>query len=301
MDVHGRELRYFVAVAEQLNFTRAAEGLFVSQPALSKQIRMLERQLGARLFERDGRSVRLTPVGEALLPHARRMLALWDQARAEVDTAKAAQLASLVIGISTSPGRGLLPAVRSRFATAFPSAKPVLRQVAWADPTAGLGDSTTDVAYVWLPLTDAARYEWIVVAHEPRLVALPETHRLAAQETVDFADLLDDPFLALPESAGTLRDYWLALDARDGHPPIIGGEVSSTEETYEAVRGGDGIVLLAAGNASLVIHDGIVAREVRGITPSELALAWRRDDHRPLVRGYAEACRLALAGSGIHR
>ncbi|MET8796116.1 LysR family transcriptional regulator [Nocardia sp. NPDC004568] len=71
MDVHGRDLRYFAAVAEQLNFTRAAESLFVSQPALSKQIRALERQLGAPLFDRDGRSVRLTPVGEALLPHAR--------------------------------------------------------------------------------------------------------------------------------------------------------------------------------------------------------------------------------------
>jgi DNA-binding transcriptional LysR family regulator len=79
MDVHGRDLRYFVAVAEDLHFTRAAERLFISQPALSKQIRMLERQLGAPLFDRGREGVRLTPVGEAL-PHARPLVL--DYARA---------------------------------------------------------------------------------------------------------------------------------------------------------------------------------------------------------------------------
>ncbi|MEV0252400.1 LysR family transcriptional regulator [Nocardia sp. NPDC050712] len=296
MDVHGRDLRYFAAVADQLNFTRAAEGLFISQPALSKQIRMLEKQLGTPLFERDGRSVQLTAAGAALLPHARQVLAAWAGAQAAVEAAKAAQAATLVVGISTSPGRGLLPSVRSRFAAAYPGAKTVLRQVGWGDATAGLADDSADVAFVWLPLARSERYRWIVVAREPRMVALPATHPLAARDTVDFADLLDEPFLALPESAGALRDYWLAPEARGGRPPRIGGEVASAEETYEAVLNGDGVVLLARGNAPLIAHDGVVVREVRGIAPSELALAWRRADNRPLVRGYAEACGLATAG-----
>jgi DNA-binding transcriptional LysR family regulator len=88
MDVHGRDLRYFVAIAEELHFTRAAERLYVSQPALSKQIRMLERQLGAELFERDRQGVALTLVGAALLPHARRVLAAWDQAWQAAEQAK---------------------------------------------------------------------------------------------------------------------------------------------------------------------------------------------------------------------
>ncbi len=295
MDVHGRDLRYFVAVAQHLSFTAAAEALYLSQPALSKQIRRLESQLGAELFVRDHRRVELTPVGAALLPHARGLLATWETAEAAVESAKAAEDAVLTIGISTSPGRGILPAVRSRFTTAFPHAKPQLRLVSWDDPTAGLADGASDVAYVWLPLSDSDRYRCLVVATEPRLVALPHWHPLAAHDRIDFADLLDEPFLALPTSAGPLRDYWLAVDERGGRPVVIGAEVSSTEETYEALVNGDGVALLATGNVALVAHNGVVTRPVDGVRPCELALAWRHDDNRPLVRGYVQAC--AMAGA----
>jgi DNA-binding transcriptional LysR family regulator len=294
MDVHGRDLRYFVAVAEELHFTRAAERLFISQPALSKQIRMLERQLGVPLFERDRHEVRLTPVGTALLPHARRVLAEWDTAWDAAQQAKAAQRATLVVGMSTSPGRGgMLPAIRSRFTAEQPDASLTLRQVSWEDSTAGLADGSSDVAFVWLPVPGAGRYQWIVVAEEPRLVAMPAAHPLAGSDVVDFADLLGEPFLALPESAGPLRDYWLALDARDGRPPVIGAEITSADETYEALVDGRGVCLIATGNAPLLTRGDVVTRPVRGISPSQLALAWRREDHRPLVLAYARACRRA--------
>jgi DNA-binding transcriptional LysR family regulator len=294
MDVHGRDLRYFVAVAEDLHFTRAAERLFVSQPALSKQIRMLERQLGAELFERDRQGVRLTAVGAALLPYARRVLAEWDAAADAVERAKAEQQATLVVGMSTSPGRGgLLPAIRSRFSEACPAAKVELRQVSWTDSSAGLADGSVDAAFVWLPVPDEERYEWVVVAEERRHVALPDTHRLATREEIDFAELLDEPFIAIPRSAGVLRDYWLALDARAGHPARIGAEAASADETYEALVDGRGVCLLAAGNAPLLTRGGVVTRPVQGISPSRLALAWRAGDRSPLVRAYAEAARLA--------
>jgi DNA-binding transcriptional LysR family regulator len=299
MDVHGRDLRYFVAVAEELHFTRAAERLFLSQPALSKQIRMLERQLGAELFERNRQGVALTPVGVALLPHARRVLAAWDQAYEAAEQAKREQRATLLVGMSTSLARsGMLPAIRSRFAAIQPGAVLALREIGWDDPTAGLASQLTDVAFVWLPLPDPGRYRWTVIAEEPRLVAMaadgPIALRLAErtgglEAAVDFADLLDEPFLALPRSAGPLREYWLAADARDGKPPVIGAELSSVGETYEALMDGRGIVLLASGNAPLVALDGVVTRPVRGLSPSRLALAWRAGDHRPLVRDYVRA------------
>ncbi|MFG3105052.1 LysR family transcriptional regulator [Streptomyces sp. NPDC048182] len=296
-DVHLRELRYFVAVAEELHFTRAAERLYVSQPALSKQIRALERQLGAELFRREPQGVRLTEAGTALLPHARRMLADWAEAAAALEAVRSARTGTLVVGMSTSPGRGgLLPAIRSRFTAAHPKARIRLRQVGWEDPTAGLTDGTADAAFVWLPLPlpDAGRYDWIVAAEEPRLVALPDTHPLAARAEIDFADLAAEPFLALPSEAGVLRDFWLALDERralGAGPPRVGAEIAGTEETYEALVAGLGVCLVASGNAPLLTLGGVTTRPVRGLTPSRFALAWRREDAgRALVRGYARAC-----------
>jgi DNA-binding transcriptional LysR family regulator len=311
MDVHARDLRYFVTVAEELHFTRAAERLYVSQPALSKQIRMLERQLGAELFERDRQGVALTPVGVALLPHARRVLGAWDQAWQAAEQAKSLQRATLLVGMSTSPVRsGMLPAIRSRFTAMHPGATVTLREISWEDPTAGLADKLSDVAFVWLPLPDPGRYRWTVVAEEPRLVAMPADGPLARrierrlpgpEIPVDFADLLDEPFLALPRSAGPLREYWLATDARGGKPPAVGAEITSVGETYEALLDGRGIVLLASGNAPLVALDGVITRPVRGLAPSQLALAWRTGDQRPLVRDYVRACGQTRPFSGASR
>jgi DNA-binding transcriptional LysR family regulator len=298
-DVHVRDLRYFATVAEELHFTRAAERLYVSQPALSKQIRALERQLGVELFRRDRHGVALTAAGSALLPHARRVLDAWAEGAAAVERARAAERGTLVVGMSTSPGRGgLLPAIRSRFTAAHPQTVVRLRQVNWEDPTAGLADGDADVAFVWLPLPDQERYAWTLIAEEPVHVALPETHPLAARAEIDFTDLLDEPFLALPESTGPLRDHWLALDARAGRPPRIGAEIAGTEETYEALVAGLGICLVATGNVPLLTLGGVVTRPVHGVAPSRYVLAWRREDgQRPLVRGYAEACRQAAGRS----
>jgi DNA-binding transcriptional LysR family regulator len=295
MDVHLRDLRYFTVVAEHLHFTRAAEDLHVSQPALSKQVRTLEQQLGTPLFARDRRTVRLTPAGEALLPHARALLEAWGSARQALDAAAAETEATLVVGMSTGVGRGLLPAVRARLAASAPGLRLQLRQVHWDDPTAGLGDPTSDVdaAFVWLPLPDPDRYEWTVVATEPRLVALPSGHRLAGREEVALADLDDEPFLALPRAAGALRDFWLATAERGGREPRIGAEVSSAEETAEAVVAGLGVVLLATGNGPLLKREGITLRPVTGVGPSELALAWRRDDARPVLAPLRAAVRAA--------
>src|SRR3982074_3615242 len=175
MDVHVRELRYFLAVAQELSFTRAAERLYVTQPALSKQIRALERQLRVDLFERGRGGVKLSRAGTELVPHAERMIESWEAAKRSLSKASDC---TLVIGMHTSPGRGLLPSVRAMMVASCPEVELELRHVSWSDRSAGLSDQSTDAAFVWLPLPRPP-YRWVTIAREPPLVALANEHRLA--------------------------------------------------------------------------------------------------------------------------
>jgi DNA-binding transcriptional LysR family regulator len=295
MDVNVRDLRYFVAVAEELSFTRAAtDRLFVSQPALSKQIRRLEASLGTALFQRDQRAVTLTAAGSALLPRARQIVADWDGAQQAVADAAAAQQAVLRVGFQTSIGRGLISGVTAAMEEMLPGWKLMFRQVSWADPTVGLADGNADVAIAWLPLPPGGGFTSKVLTAEDRWVALPAGHRLAAHEVVPFAELSGEPFIALPAGAGVARDFWLATSQRSA-PAQVAAEAASAEETLEAVTSGLGVVLLAAGNAQIYQRDGIVFRPVSGLPPSELAVVWRSGDQRKAVRVFVDACCICTA------
>jgi DNA-binding transcriptional LysR family regulator len=284
MEVHLRNLRYFVAVAEELHFSRAAERLHVSQPALSKQIRQLERELRFPLFRRDRRRVELTAGGEALLPAARRLLADWAEVLEDATALASDEGKVLHVGFQTSVGGGLYQAVAARYAEVRPDWRLVLRLHDWSDPTSGLLDRTADVAFLWLPAGAERTIAVRVLRSERRFVALPTGHRLARRRALQIADLLDEPFVALPEEAGPLRDYWLALDERQGRPVRIGAEVATPDETFEAVATGHGVVLIAEGNTTVYARPGIVYRPVLDLEPSRLAVAWRRDDRRAAVR-----------------
>jgi DNA-binding transcriptional LysR family regulator len=294
MDAHLRDLRYFVAVAEELSFTKAAhERLFISQPTLSRQIRQLEASLRAKLFERDRRTVSLTKAGEVMLAEARLLLAQWDRARQAV--AEAAEDTTLRVGFQTRIGRGLIPQVTARMARLLPGWRLTFRQIPWGDPTVGLAGSAVDVAIAWLPLPGNARLSWRVVAIEERWVALPVNHRLAQRSTVALADLMDEPFIALPATAGPLRRFWLAAEERPA-PARVAAEAETAEEIFEAVASGLGVALLAAGNAEIYRRDDVACRPVTGLSPSRLAVAWRADEDRQVIRTLVEACFQCLCG-----
>jgi DNA-binding transcriptional LysR family regulator len=248
MDAHLRDLRYFVAVTEELSFTRAAERLYLSQPALSKQIRALETTLRAPLLDRDRRQVKLTSAGEALLATARALLQAWDDGLAAVADAAAHDAHLLRVGTLTSIGRTLYPRVVNHFTKRQPGWRVELTSFGWADPTAGLHDRTTDVAFLWLPICpDDLTHEVLVT--EPRFVALSTQHPLAHCPAVSFTDIAEEPLVALPKSAGPLREFWLANDARGHTPARIAAEVNSADETFEIVASGTALVLLAEGNS----------------------------------------------------
>ncbi|MGW0504482.1 LysR family transcriptional regulator [Micromonospora sp. NPDC003241] len=225
MDPHLRDLRYFVAVAEELHFTNAAQRLHIAQPTLSRQIRQLERQLDVVLFDRNQRSVALTVAGKELLEGARKILELWEVTNVSLQEAGEV----LRVGIQSALGRGLLNDLESASGHRL-----ALHAASWNDPSSGLAGRQADLALVWLPLPDPNRYRWQVLRTEPRWVLLPENHPLAEQETIEFADLLDEPFVALPTEAGAVRDFWLGNDARGGRAAKIGAEAATPEDKLEA-------------------------------------------------------------------
>lgn len=285
VDAHLREIRAFVTVADHLHFSRAAQALYLSQPALSKQIRSLERLLRVELFTRDRRNVLLTPAGQALLPGARATLTAWSHAQRAVADAVAASTSELVIGISLGVERGLVPLVRKHLATFAPQATLRLRRLPWADQTSGLTSPARDVdaAFVWLPLPEPHHYEWLSIAIEDRWLLMPSRHRLAGRTHVAFDEITQEAFLALPADAGLARDFWLANDARE-RPAPIAGVASSTEELVEALIAGVGVCLIAEGNLDAFHRHDIAASRVTGLAPSEMVLAWRRGDDRNLLR-----------------
>jgi DNA-binding transcriptional LysR family regulator len=282
MDAHLRDLRYFVAVAEELHFGRAAERLHLSQPALSKQIRSLETTLRAQLFRRDRRQVELTAAGTALYAVARDLLQDWDDGVAVVADAAAQEARVLRVGTLTSIGRALYPAIIDQFAKRQPGWQVELRSFGWGDATGGLRDQAADAAFVWLPVDDPL-IESEVLAVERRFVALSAAHPMAGRSSVSFAEIAGEPVAALPASAGSARDFWLAVR--------IAAEVSSADEVFEIVASGAAITLLAEGNAAIYARPGIVCLPVRNLEPARLAVAWRRGDRRPAVRDFVRACR----------
>ncbi len=247
MDVHLRDLRYFVAVAEELHFTNAAHRLSIAQPTLSRQIRQLERQLDVQLFDRDQRNVVLTPAGRELLEGARKVLAQWD----ETVSGRYRAGRTLRIGIQPAVEHALLAeleaasGVRLEPYTASPT-----------DPSGGLADRQADLALVWLPLPDPDRYRWTVLRREERWVVLPDRHPLAELDEVPLAELS-----ALPRIT----------------------DAATAEQQLEAVTLGQGAMVLPRDSVALYRWPGVTARPVAGLEPIELALAWPADDDRELV------------------
>ena len=287
MDVHLRDLRYFAAVAEELHFRKAAERLFVSQPVLSRQIARLEQDLKARLFIRDRRSVQLTSAGEALLHRARHLLEDWDAATKEVTTLARKEQSVLVIGLQTGVGRGMLHTLTQALNAI--QWRPELHQVAWDDATAGVEAGDCDAGFAWLGTTINPHCDYVVVAEEPIMLAVNSQHRLAGRRQASFAEISNEPLVALPESAKELRSFWLAEHARHGSPAPIACEAATADEALENVAAGTGSVFISAGNSILYAREGVHFLDVPDLPPARLAFLWRAGDTRDVIRVAASA------------
>jgi len=291
MDVDTRLLRYFAAVAAEGNLTRAAERLFVSQPALTKQIKRLESQLGVPLFIRSRAGMALTAAGQALADSTPAVLAGWDQALRQTKAAASRAARVLRVGFMSSAANEATPQIIAAFARRRPGWRADMQQAAWSDPTAGLACGDVDVALLRLPFPgqDDVRIE--VLLTEPRWAVLPATHPLAAYDRISFRELWDEPFVAASEETGWWRDYWLATSERQGHPVRIGFVTDQPDAWLTAIANGYGIALAPESAARYYARPGITYRPVTGVTPSQVGVAWPpANDTNPVVQDFVRCC-----------
>lgn len=295
MDVDTRLLRCFAAVAEEGSLTRAAERLYVSQPALTKQIRRLEAGLGVDLFTRSRTGMALTEPGRTLARRVPALLAGWDAALRETRSAASRAARVLRVGFLASAANEATQPIVAEFARRRPGWRADMRQAAWSNPSAGLADSDVDVALVRLPFPGQEALRVLPLFSEPRCVALAETHPLAARETIAFRELWDEPFVTAPPETGRWREYWLAVDERDGHPVRVGAVTERPDDWLTAIANGYGIALAPESAARFYTRPGVVYRPLTGVGPSRVAVAWvPADDDTPVVQDFVRCCRDAL-------
>ncbi len=287
-----RLLRYFLTVARTLHFGRAAEELFISQPALSQQVRKLESDLGVRLLERDHRSVSLTDAGSALIAPAQAAVAAGEEFVRHARSASRQVLRELVVGYHTRWPGNALPTVIRAYAEVRPDVQVRLEQHTFADTSAGLRTGSTDVALLHLPISGAG-LQTRTVGTEPRVVMLADDHPLSSLTSVTVADLVEagTPWAVPPDDDPEWRDFWSAALER----AAVGGTQVPTvqpltqESLFQVVAGGGALVLTYAAVEEVYRPPGVRFVPVAGLEPATLAVAWRSDDNRADVAHFVGA------------
>ncbi|MER7926009.1 MULTISPECIES: LysR substrate-binding domain-containing protein [unclassified Streptomyces] len=275
MDLDLRKLRYFVAVAEQLHFGRAADELHIAQPVLSRQIRALEQDLGASLFTRDRHGVELTDAGRQLLADAGPLLASTHAVRRRVSAAASGKR-RLMVGFRA--GVAVTPAARA-FEVQHPDVVVDVQRIEGDDQAAMLLDGRIDVGYVRLPI-DETGLRVTPLYTEPRVAVLPAGHRLAGKEEVTEEDLADEPLVwhGDPSTQPTKRPL-----------PNAGYPVRGVDETLEHVAAGRGVSFLARSASVFYSHPDVVYVPIPHLTPDQVCLAVAASHISPLVEDFVSA------------
>lgn len=288
-----RRLRYFVAVAEESSFSRAAKRLHMAQPPLSSQIKRLEEDLGVRLFERSSRGVRLTEAGELLLEETRRIFVQMDQTVGLVRRVGHGEVGRLTLGFVPSASNEVLPRVLRVFRDRFPDVELFLREMRPDLIVQRLHEKQVDAGFLYLPFEDAA-LDAECVSREPLVLALPQGHPLAREERVDLASLAEEPFVLPARYRRMPGLYEQVTDAcrRAGFTPdAVQKDVWLMQTIVGLVAGGIGVALVPASVQNLR-RKGVVYRPVRGLEPSvELGVVWRRDDAGVVLRSFLQTVR----------
>ena len=290
-----RHLRYFVTVAEELHFGRAAKKLHISQPPLSMQIRALEAELGVMLFNRTQRSVALTQSGNALLGEARHILTRVDQAVLMTRRVSRGEIGELAIGFISVADYNVLPVVLREFRRAFPLVNLTLRKSTTDAQIRDLLAGRIDVGFVLPPINEPS-LESLPILREPLIAALPDKHPLARKAgKLVLEKLKDAPFILFPRPyAPGLYDDVVSCCKAAGFSPRVEQEAIQMQTIVSLVSAELGVALIPASLTNLR-RTGVTYKELKAGSPlTEVHLAWRRGDDLPALRVFVDvASRIA--------
>jgi len=288
------QLRCFVAVAEELHFGRAAERLNITQPPLSRQIQILERILNVKLLSRTSRAVRLTPAGKTFLVEARKILRTADEAAVAVRRVALGQVGSITIGFTAAAAYSYLPNLIRAARKVLPDADLVLKEMISSEQIEALGARRIDIAFMRLPLPQRG-LETLKVQSERLMAALPERHRLCAQNRLALASLAEEPFIMYsPDEARYFYDLVSRAFAGEGLTPRAIQYLAQVHTILSLVRSGLGVSLVPESAAALGVK-GVVLKELQ-MPPKrsvELFMVWHAKNENPLVHTWARIAREA--------
>jgi DNA-binding transcriptional LysR family regulator len=290
-----RQLRYFVAVAEELHFRRAAARLHISQPPLSQQIKALEEELGCLLLARTRRRVELTAAGEAFLRDARAMLAELDVAAATARAIDAGQAGVLRVNFVGSALLSIVPGTVQRFRRARPGVEVEVRERSTADQLRALASGVVDVALVRPPIEADPALRTEVVLRERTVAALPEGHALAALRRVPLRRLAAAPLVLFPrQQAPGFHDLLIGRLAATGVSPQVVQYAPEMLTIIGLVAAGIGVSPVPASVAALALPH-VEYRPLSGAPDTELVAVTRADDESALVHAFVAEARLENA------
>lgn len=281
-----RQLRYFVTVAEELHFSRAAERLHLAQSALSTQIQRLEAEVGGALLIRNTRQVRLTPAGEALLKEGRAILAAADGTLGRVRSLARGEPSSFSIA-SLGPVPGiLLSPLLATLASHHPQVRIEVHAAEFLDMVSALRDGTADVAFLYAPI-DEDDLDVTPLISEGRVVVLPRTHQLANRESIRPSDLAGETFVAQPEATSRAwRDYWMLVDELGRRPQISPYVGNNLEEWLYLIGRGEGVDTCPAIIARYFARPDVAFVPLRDAAPTTLVLAARKEPRAALIEEF---------------